>query len=236
MSLLRQQLVSLLAFHRIKGKMSTYMKATRWTILSSLLVAAAFAAPQPAKNSTTWELDFDFVDIQRVTVAISGRSQSVTYWYLLYTVTNNTENDVEFYPSFDLITDTMEVVTAGDHIHPKVYDVITARHKTNYPFFTEPAQMNGRLRVGTDNARTSAAVFRDFDAKASSFKVFASGLTGEVTRVSNPSFDVDQPESDANRRFFTLRKTLEIDYDLPGDPGTRAASVPVRKDWTWVMR
>lgn len=212
------------------------MRTARWTILSLLLVAAALAAPQPDKNPKTWELDFDFVDIQRVTVPLPGGSQPVTYWYLLYTVVNNTENDIEFYPSFELITDTMEVVTAGDHIHPKVYDVISARHKKNYPFFTEPAQMSGKLRVGIDNARTSAAVFHDFDAEASSFKVFASGLTGEVARVSNPSFDPGQAESDDNRRFFTLRKTLEIDYDLPGDPGTRTTSVPIRKDWSWVMR
>jgi len=130
----------------------------------------------------------------------------------------------------------LQVVTGGDHVHPAVYDAISARHRKAHPFFTLPSQATGRLLVGKDNARTSAAVFRDFDASASAIKVFAAGLTGEVTRVTNPAFDRAAGESANNVRFFTLRKTLEIDYDLPGDPGTRATSVPVRTGMSWVMR
>lgn len=196
----------------------------------------AVAAPQPAKSSNAWELKFDFADLQRITLRVPGNSQPQTFWYLLYTVTNESEKDVEFFPSFELVTDSLQVVTAGDYIHPRVVDAIAARHKAAHPFFIEPSQVSGRLRVGTDNSKTSAAIFRDFDPQSNSLRVFASGLTGEVTRVTNPAFDGEKKESIDNQRFFTLRKTLMIEYDLPGDPMTRSASVPVRKGWSWVMR
>ena len=119
---------------------------------------------------------------------------------------------------------------------PAVYDAIAARHKKEYPFFASPAKTTGLLLQGADNARTSAAVFRPFDPKANGLTVFVSGLSGEVARVTNPSFDSSAPESETNERFFILRKTLAITYSLPGDEQTRAKAKPMRRDRAWVMR
>jgi hypothetical protein len=100
----------------------------------------------------------------------------------------------------------------------------------------EPLKVGGKLLQGADNARTSVAIFRDFDPEASRFTIYGGGFSGEIVRVPNPAFDAAQGDSEANPQFFTLRKTLAIPYDLPGDPVTRRGSAPVRGTREWVMR
>jgi hypothetical protein len=201
-----------------------------------LLGSLALAGPEPDPASPHWQLDFRFHDPQRIAVQMPGEAEPTTFWYLLFTVTNDTGEDVQFYPSFRLVTDTLESVEGGAEVIPAVYDAIAARHKKDDPFFAPPAKTTGPLLQGADNARTSAAVFRPFDPKANAMTVFVSGLSGEVARVTNPSFDSSAPESEANERFFILRKTLAISYDLPGDEETRAHAKPMRRDREWVMR
>ncbi|HUU85825.1 MAG TPA: hypothetical protein VM243_20195 [Phycisphaerae bacterium] len=204
-----------------------------------LVVGAAGSdagAPKTTLAPKSWQLDFDFHDPARITVTLPGESEPTTFWYLLYTVTNQTGREIEFYPAFHLVTDTLAVVEGGDRIHPQVYDAVAARHRRLYPFFVAPPAAYGKLNQGTDNSRTSVAVFRDFDLHASSFAVYVGGLSGEIARVNNPAFEVDKAESDNNVRFFLLRKTLEIRYDLPGDPLSRETVVPTRVKREWVMR
>lgn len=207
---------------------------------SGLLVATWMpigqAAPQPDKASRTWELDCHFHDPERMVITLPGDSEPTTFWYLLYTVSNDTGQDVDFYPAFELVTDTFKVVRGGDRIHPLVVDAIRARHKKQYPFFVDPLKATGRLLQGEDNARTSAAVFRNFDPTANRFTIYVAGLSGEVVRLRNPAFDPEVPESETNSRFFTLRKSLGITYDLPGDPQTRKLATPTRVKMEWVMR
>jgi len=196
----------------------------------------AAAAPSPSVAPRNWQLDFDFEDLQRLDVVLPGDRQPTTFWYMVYTVTNNSGKDVEFYPSFQLVTSTLQVVTGGDNISPSVYDAIAAQYRNMYPFFRVPTDMTGTLLQGPDNSRTSAAVFRDFDRTANEVTVYVGGLSGEIVSVPNPSFDPEKPESAENMRFFPLRKTLAIPYDIPGDERTRQQAPPVRKKTDWVMR
>jgi hypothetical protein len=187
-------------------------------------------------GSKFWQLDFNFHDPQRISVQLPGHAKPATYWYVLFTVTNNTGRDVELYPSFRLVTDTLQVVEGGANIDPRVYGAIAARHKKEYPFFAPPSKITGPLLQGEDNARTSAAVFRTFDPSANGFTIYVSGLSNEISRVPNPDFQDKAEESEANQRFFILRKTLAITYNLPGDVFTQSRATPVRDKREWVMR
>lgn len=64
------------------------------------------------------------------------------------------------------------------------------------------------------------------------------GLSGEMSRVKNPTFNPEKPEGPDNRRYFTLRRTVEITYKLPGGDSARASAVPEREtgDLKWIMR
>jgi hypothetical protein len=194
------------------------------------------AAPKADIATTAWQLDLEFYDPQRITLRLPGDEHATTFWYVLYQVTNRTGKDVEFYPSFRIVTDTLQVVEGGTEVSPTVYDAIKARHYREFPFFAPPAKVTGLLLQGEENARASAAVFRTFDEAASSFTLYISGLSGESERVRNPAFDVKRGESEENPRAFFMRRTLSVLYDLPGDTQTRSAATPVRRSREWVMR
>ena len=181
-------------------------------------------------------LDFEFHDPQRIILPLPGDTRVSTFWYLLYKVTNNTGSDVQFFPSFRLVTNTLAVLEGGAFISPSVYDAISARHKREYPFFTLPDKVTGLLLQGPENARSSAAIFLPFDLRAGSFTIYVSGLSDEVHRVSNPAFDTGREESQDNPRSFILRRTLAIAYDLPGDPMTRGFAKPIRRNRKWTLR
>ena len=216
------------------------MKCVAVTSVCALVCAlsglVAEAAPQASILPESWALNVKFHDPQRITFQLPGDPHVTTFWYLLFEIANNTGEDVGFYPSFRLVTDTLEVVEGGDDISPSVYDAIFARHRHEYPFAVPPATITGSILRGEDNARASAAVFRMFDKQANGFTIFVSGLSGDIERVRNPRFDATQAESDTNPRFFILRRTLAITYDLPGDVETRIEATPVRRERKWVMR
>jgi hypothetical protein len=216
------------------------MKSRTIMLMCGLLLVlgglGAMVAPEAGAWSSSWVLDIKFYDPQRITLTLPGDTRETTFWYMLFEVTNDTGEDVEFYPSFRLVTNTLKVVEGGAEVSPSVYDAIMARHKKEHPFITTPAKITGPLLQGEDNARTSVAVFRTFDRNASGFTIYASGLSGDIVRVHNPGFDDSKEESSTNPRFFILRRTLAITYDLPGDPETRAMAKPVRRSREWVMR
>lgn len=216
----------------MKGKMYILILL----IAVGMIACTAQAAPKPHVLANTWQLDFEFSDPQRLTVQLPGDMSPTTYWYVLYQVTNNTGKDVRYYPSFRLITDTLKIVQGGANINPSIYSVLAARHKKEYPFFRAPTKVSGLLLQGKENAKASAVVFRMFDHEANSFTVFFSGLSGEIEKIPNPTYNPSQSETDENQRFFLLRRTLAVTYDLPGDRGTRANARPIRKHREWVMR
>jgi len=201
-----------------------------------LVAGAAVGQPAAGPSGSDWQLDFDFHDPQRIQVQLPGGEQPTTFWYVLYTVTNRTGRDVQFFPSFALVTDSLQTVEAGSDIPPRVFDQIKARHVKEFPFIAAQRDVTGPLLQGEGNARTSVAIFRDFDPEASAFTIYASGAAGRVERVANPAFDASRDESDSNPRFFTLRRTLAVSYRLPGDPRTRDSATPVRTKREWVMR
>lgn len=194
------------------------------------------AAPEAELVSLSWQLDFTFADPQRITVTVPGSEAPVTYWYLLFRVSNHTGQDVEFFPSFDLVTDSLEVVHGGDNIPPSVYGLIAARHRKDYPFFAPPHEITGKLLQGEENARASAAVFRDFDAEADSFTIYVAGLAGELARVRSPMAAGASKTDGSAVEATVLRRSLALAYDLPGDPQTREHTRVVRRTRNWVLR
>ncbi len=194
------------------------------------------AAPEPAIVAKSWELKIAYRDPQRIRLRLPGQAAERTFWYVIYTVTNDSGRDVDFYPTFDVVTDRLEVIKAGFGIHPEVNRTIRKRHARQFPFMVDHNAMFTRLLQGGDNARTSAVAFELNDPQADGFTVYVGGLSGEIARVSNSGFDPTLAEADENPRFFFLRKTLAIEYDLPGDERTHAEVNPVRVREKWVMR
>lgn len=222
--------------------------------LASLLLAcplppATAAAPEPAPIPRGWVLDFEFQDPQRITLQLPGEPAPRTFWYLLYTVTNNTPAEVDFYPAFEIVTDTLQRIRSERNVSPLVFEAIKARHRDLYPFLEKPTMIIGRLRIGDDNARQGVAIWPDFDPAATRFSIFVRGLSGETAEIPNPAYDPARPATrrvalpdgttvvePVNPPTYTLYRQLEIRYDLPGDVVTRDEAQPVRTGQRWVMR
>ncbi len=234
------------------------------TLLASMMFSAAVqAAPEPSAAPESWELSLEPSPPTRIQVKLGSGVR--TYWYILYTVTNNSFEDVDFHPEIARVAEIESEVPADlaasmpdkaarisvepaiVGLHPKVFAAIKKRHAKTHPFLAEPVKAITRLRVGKDNALTSVLVFPDLNPRVSKFTVYFGGLSGERIIKRNPSYR-SIPATDGrkgatsggaeekNPKFFVLRKTLAMPYTLPGDERTRRSATPVLGRMGWVMR
>lgn len=203
------------------------------TILAAALVGLCMAAPKPAilQRPGQWTVEVKFEHPQQIVVPWGADPQR-RFWYMILTVTNRTGRDVEFYPKCDLMTDTFQVLPAGQGVPPIVIQQIQQLHAAAYPFLEPLEKVDTRILQGEDNAKEIVVAWRDFDPQAVSFKVFVGGLSNETAIVPHP-VAVDQ---NGQRVQVFLRKTLELSYSLHGDPAIRAAVETVYNGQTWIMR
>jgi hypothetical protein len=151
---------------------------------------------------------------------------------VIITLTNKTNQDVEFYPKCELMTDTFQVIPAGKGVASVVFEQIKKRHKSTYPFLKYINEADNKLLQGEDNACDLAIIWEDFDKKAQSIKLFITGLSNETAVVEHP---VAKDEQGQPVKVY-LRKTLELDYKIHGDP-EMVSGVELQFDGKrWIMR
>lgn len=205
--------------------------------------------PEPSPVPVSWELDFQFLDLRRIEVDLPGEGVQ-TFWYMVYTVTNTSPRTQRFFPRFQIVTEDLRTIESDIGISPLVFDAIRERHRQTHPDLLHPSRAIADLPAGADHARESVAIWRQFDLGVNRLSVFVAGLSGEKRFIRRPAPrgqpaapDADAPAPDSapapqteNPRHFTLRKTLEIQYLIPGSPATREGLDPQRLALRWVMR
>jgi hypothetical protein len=228
---------------------------TALTVLA--IVVPLRAEPQPSPIPTAWELTLQPATPTRIQA--DGR----TWWYVIYTVINNTGQDVDFHPDIVRVSEIENELTAEQAaarpdeaprvtvdpaivgVPTRVYKAIADRHARTHPFLVTPVKAISRLLQGKDNAITSVAVFSDLSPRASKFTIYFGGLSGEKIAKPNPAYSSQMSAAadakaasgdDANPKLFVLRKTLAMPYTVPGDASTRRIAAPVLGRMTWVMR
>jgi hypothetical protein len=193
----------------------------------SLVAREVNAAPEPSRIPVSWELNFRYGPLNRITVSIDGKQS--TYWYMRYTVINNTGRDVLFTPSFEIVADTGTAQAAfkegngKDNIPNAVYEKIKEQEAN--PLLQSPNSVFGRLLQGEDNAKDSVIIFPALDPEGRDFRLYAMGLSGETAEVINP----------ITGKSVILQKTLQMDLKLPGqaigiDPKVQVTGI------RWVMK
>jgi hypothetical protein len=204
------------------------------TVLASVVAGLCLAAPRPAivQRPGQWTLDIRYEQPQQM-VMPWGPGGETRFWYMIVTVTNHTGQDADFYPNCDLMTDTFQIVPAGQGVTPAVFQAIKQRHQGEYPFLESLQTVGNRVLEGDDNARDIAIIWRDFDTQALGFKVFISGLSNETAVIPHP---VVVDKATGRPIPVYLRKTLELTYALRGDPTLRSSVEVVPKGQDWVMR
>ena len=203
-------------------------------MFGAVMVCSTFAAPEPAivPRPGEWTVDVVFEHPQQITLQRRPDSQPERFWYTIITISNNTDQDVHFYPKCDLMTDTFQIIPAGRNVPPRVFGLIKTRHQSQYPFLEPLEKADDKILQGEDYTKDLAIIWADFDAQATSIKLYIAGLSNEIAVIGHP---VEKDENGQPVKVF-LRKTLELSYDLKGDPALRPYLKAAYKDQRWVMR
>ncbi len=213
------------------------MRKINTSLLVLLLLVAignVFAAPKPtlASNPKLWTLSTKFEHPRQISVQLPGYDKPMRYWYMILTLTNLSNHDVQFYPEIELITDTFKPVVAGKFVTKAVYEKIKLMNQGSYPFLQSLDEVKNFVLQGRDNTINVAVILPDFDLKAKNVKIFIAGLSNETVAVNDPV----KKDAAGKPVKVLLRKTLELDYAIPGDCANRPQQSLVYKGKKWVLR
>ena len=200
----------------------------------AIFVCACLAAPEPAIVPALgqWTLDMEFTHPQQVTLPRGSDKKPMHFWYTIIRITNNTGNDVDFFPKCDLMTDSFQIIPAGKSVSSILFNQVKIRHKSKYPFL-EPLDSAGiKILQGEDNSKDIAVIWSDFDPQAKNLQLFITGLSNETAAVDHP---VTKAQTGEPVKVF-LRKTLELSYSLKGDQALRTNVSFTYKGKRWIMR
>lgn len=183
----------------------------------------AIAAPEPEPVPRRWQLQIVPGDLRMASVDIPGEGARA-FFYLTYTVTNNTGEDRNFAPSFELATDRGEIIRSGRDVPRYASEAIRASLKND--LIRDEIAVQGLLLQGEENAREGFVVWPANDLKADEYTIFAAGFSGETKTLQRPD----------NGEKVVLRKCLMLRHDAPGqlDPSTGQALH--RTSTRWILR
>ena len=214
----------------------------RLVVLAGLAVAAALLAatpslqpaahafPRPSLAPVSWEIDFVHRTPQRMVVDTAAGPRA--FWYMIYTVTNNTDEERFFLPDIVLHTDDGRNLPANYNVPKEVYDRI--RERTKSLRLVGPKDMYQRLLVGEDEAKSSMAVWAEPKVEIGTFDIFFAGLSGETLEVKNPA--TGEPLKDKDGSPILIRKTKQMIYKVRGDAVRPEEDSAVLVSEQWVMR
>jgi len=202
-------------------------------ILLSAIAFSQFASadyPKPSPYPIAWQFQFQH-DVPKRVVVDTGKDAPVAYYYMTYTVTNNTGEERTFLPLFELLTSDGRVIRSDQNIPRKVFDAIKEREKKQ---FLEPwTKIGGELRLGDDQARDGVAIWAEPAARMGKFNIFVGGLSGEAVHLKN---DKGEDLKDKEGNPIILRKTLQLDFHIRGDEVYRGEDPVDPSPETWIMR
>ena len=211
-------------------------------LLAAFLAAGACAAlppsvaharkyPEPSIYPIAWQLDFKHSIPKRIVVDVPGQKTPTAYWYVTYTVTNNSKAEQDFLPDFQMVTQDGKIHPADKGIPLPVFDAIRKREAND--LLLSAARIAGPLHQGEDQAKDGVAIWEEPLARMGDFTIYVGGLSGEYTRVK----DTDgKTLNDADGKPVLLRKTLELNYVIWGDEIKPGLDEVHDKPERWVMR
>jgi hypothetical protein len=172
----------------------------------SVAVPASAKVPEPSLYAISWELDFKHATPKRIVV------DTTAYWYLTYTVTNNTGQEQTWRPDFQMMSDNGKIIKSDRGIGIEVFDKIKA---TEGNHLLQPAtRVAGTIHQGEDQAKDGVAIWKETNARMGTFKIFVQGLSGEKVILTD---DDGKGMKGPDGLPIFLRKTLELEYQVLGD-------------------
>ncbi|MDB5327095.1 MAG: hypothetical protein JWM57_2664 [Phycisphaerales bacterium] len=197
---------------------------------AGLASSFSLAYPEPSVSPISWELKFVPAAPKRIVVEVPGQPTAKAYWYVTYSVTNNSGQDVNFLPTFEWVTNEGKVVRSDKNISNVVFDKVKAA--AGLKFLENSVKIAGLLRQGEDQAKDGVAIWEEPEGRLGTFSIFVTGLSGESTQL--PGADGKPIVTDG--KPILLYKTLELDYKLAGDEVYPGNDLLTKLGQKWVMR
>lgn len=193
-------------------------------------LASAEAFPTPSIAPVAWEIDLEYRLPRRIVVEAPGQSPRA-YWYMVYTVTNNTDEELFFVPAIEMMTKDSKLIPANRNIPSAAFDAIQQR--TRSLNLVRPQRMADTLRVGQDEARSSVAIWEEPSPEMGTFEIYFGGLSGEVVTLKAP----DGSElKDEDGKPIRVRKTRQLRFKVRGDEYMPEQDEVVKLKDTWIFR
>jgi hypothetical protein len=194
------------------------------TAALSVLVLAAIAIadsyPKPAASPSRWELRFQPGELRLHTDPVENK----TYWFFDYMIINRTGRDQVWAPSFVLFTDGGEIMRSGEGVPLRVTREIM--DLIGNDFLQHQYEIIGEIHHGIEHAREGIVVWPARKLNVTEISLFIGGISGETAHVQNP----------LNGETVLLRKTLQRDYLIPGDPAARGRRPARFVEERWIFR
>jgi hypothetical protein len=211
------------------------MRPTALLSVALVLIAAVLSAsavpslagkfPEPSVYPIAWQLDYKQAMPKRIVV------DTTPYWYITYTVTNNTGQEQTWRPDFEMLTNEGKIVRSDRNIPADVFDRIKAREGNK--LLETASVVAGPLRQGAGQAKDGVAIWKEPAARMGKFKVFVGGLRGEFVILKDED---GKPQMGPDKLPLILRKTYEADYAIYGDEFYPGRDDVHELKHTWVMR
>lgn len=195
----------------------------------ALAAAAAMAAPEPEVVPRRWQLDIRTGPLRVTTMMVpvpgstTGETRPRMFYYLPYTVTNKSGEDLLFAPSFELATDEGELMRSGRGVPVDVTRQIVASLEN--PFVQDQISIIGQLLQGEENRKDGVVVWPVGETDITEVVVYAAGFSGETAT-----------EEDPDGKKVVLRKTLMIRYRVPGTLEGQGSTPLEPYETRWIMR
>lgn len=190
-------------------------------------VRPAYGAPEPDPIPRRWQLSLEMGPLRVITIETPG-GEPRAYFYLTYTVTNASGSDILLAPMFELVGGDAKVRRSGRDVPADVTRTILER--LDNPFLQDQISIIGLLLQGAENAKEGLVVWPADDLKPGSLTVYAAGFSGEMRTIEVPDAATGQPTS------ITLRKTLMVRYDVPGEIDRRGDRPLDVLEKRWILR
>jgi hypothetical protein len=202
------------------------------------LVRPAQAYPKPSPYPISWQLKFEHSVPHRIIYRTPGDPAPKAYWYITFAVTNLTDQEEMFLPSFDMLSKEGKVITSEKTVPPGAFDDIKKRERN--PQLLPLEKVSGKLLIGEDQTREGVAIWPESSLRMGTFHIFVAGLSGEAVIMKDGQEtevkDWTKISEEEHKQQTMLRKTLDITYQIAGDEAQSELNDPRLISEEWVMR
>ena len=175
---------------------------------------------------------------KRIVLTPPGAAGPQAFWYVTFSFTNMTDSEQPLLPSFEMVAKDGKTSRSDREVPDAAFDAIKKREHNKA---MEPMdKIGGRILIGEDQTREGVAIWHETTTRMGSFQIYVGGISGESIFVKDGEEvkvkDWTKVSEEERKSYKTMRKTLQLSYQIAGDEIKPAEDVVIDKGEEWMMR